>query len=211
MGFIKKNKNSEMPFFIQGMYATVLGVGFYKIALQNSSDWVLVQNFRELLHFFSLKVLWRFFTSEFFFRFLLFAFTLLLIAHNWFFYHLEKRQNRNESYWHYTPQIFALFFIAQMFGAIEVLNLQYWYVFAFFYSICNLINTLIIYDKRRDKIIQYSIHSLISIVTFLLIPSNFAFPDYHIALATTSIIIIILWFFKPKISSNETPEEIISL
>ncbi len=195
-----------MPLFIQGMYATVLGVSFYKIALIQSDIWKPVQNVSEFFAFFKPQIIWAFFQSEYCFRFLLFASMLLILAHDWFSYHLEKRTDEDKNYWYYAPQLFSLFFLAQMFGAIEVLNFQYWYVFAFWYTISNIVNIGVIYspNDRPHKIKIYAIHTAITGIGFFIVPEKFKWPTYHIALGLTFLIVVLLWKWKPKKESDTT-------
>ncbi len=194
---------SEMPLFIQGMYATVLGVSFYRIALQDKDNWILARSWTEVCSFFFSPTLGLFLISESFFRFLIFAFMVLIVAHDWYSYHSEKRQTEAQrSFWYYSPQILALVFIAQMFGAIEVLNLKYWYIFGFWYTICNTISISVNHEKNKGYL-WYGVHAFVALVGFLLVPSSFVWPWYHVALGITVGIVGSLWYYFDKRLSTQ--------
>lgn len=193
---------SEMPLFIQGMYATVLGVSFYKIALQDADAWKPVENLDELKFF--IFNFGSFISSVSVFKFILFGFTLLILAHDWYTYHIEKKEKSKENYWRYLPQVFSLFFLAQMFASIEILNLKFWYIFAFGYTIANIFNMLVTYPKKywRNKMIKYIIH-IITTIVFFWVPNKFQANWYYIAFVITVASVTYSWHMKFKHTEEE--------
>ncbi len=91
-------KNPLMPNFMQAMYGTVIGVGSLEYVFSVSD------------------------TSNSVFRFLFFAFTIVIIAHDWYVYHKLERKS-DEKFWPYTLQIGSLFFLAQMMYAAKSMNI----------------------------------------------------------------------------------------
>lgn len=174
--------------FIQAMYGTVLGVNFYKIATENDTDYL-----------FSLPQI---------FYAALFCCTIIIVAHDWFHYHrIEPGENEKRSFWYYTPQIFSLFFLAEMFSSINDQKPQYWYGFSLGYTVFNIVNFLVS-KRKRDylSIIKYVTHINIGIAGIVFF--GWIFPqqvswEHFVALAFTMLVVVFIWYFEtPKSNTN---------
>lgn len=200
-----KTIKSEMPAFIQGMYATVLGVSFYK-AFEKESVWLPAQTKEEAIAFFG-GGLWREYgTSVHFMALAFFMLTLTIFAHDWYRYHKDKAHT--DSFWRYLPQVFAIFFLAQMLIAIERHNLKYWFGFAMLYSLCNISNAIWMYDKRImwRRIGKNAVHFGVATICFLFVPAEFECWGYWFAFGFTTIVVFTFWLTEDKDKPNgETP------
>lgn len=200
-----------MPVFIQTMYGAVLGVNFYQIITEKTERLVP-----------SLGAFLNFYRSESVFQFLLFSFTLLIVAHDWFSYNEEggaDEKNTVGNYWGYVPQIFSLFFISQMFVATKFVNFQCWYLFAFWYTICNIMNGALQYMAKReinklpalvsslkrtmkDNGKRYIFHGAITISGYVITTLYQNIILFDLLLIVTAAIVIWLWSKKAKASRN---------
>ncbi|WP_447636577.1 hypothetical protein [Flavobacterium microcysteis] len=126
MSGTEAENKSQMPQFIQAMYGTMLGVSFYK------------SNFFEK---YKIDIDNGGFPIDkpVTFYLLLFCFTLLIAAHDWFYFH--KNYDKQDKFWPYIPQVFSLFFLSQMFvvASNEKPYIE-WFVYGFFYTIVNIVN-----------------------------------------------------------------------
>jgi hypothetical protein len=191
----QKPIKGEMPVFMQALYGTVIGISFLKTFEGADTS----------VYWFSWKTISSFIFGREFYNFFLFAITLLIAAHDWYSYHNNKKII-TDKFWHHVPQIFSLFFLAQMFLAATAGNSKYWYGHAFFYTMCNIINLYMPNDNRAKKNYKwiYPIHISLTLLGLCFFSNNFSYHWSHFAfIAVTFIMVSILWKFMDKQSSSQ--------
>lgn len=209
-------KRSEMPSFIQAMYGTILGLSFYKQLVSTDKDLVFVNSWKEAIAVFKLQQVQGF---------ILFMFTLVITAYDWFSYHKTlRRGGRNEKFIRHLPHICSLFFLSQMFVATENLKLQYWFAFAFWYTLSNIAKFLIVKsddDREREESgetadnriicfnwIKFFLHGILTAGSFwLLTYSNIT--SFSIAIPTI-VIVIILWIIEHRLHKSKKKSTVVT-
>ena len=184
-----RSRKDDIPVFIQAMYGTIAGISFYKIAVPQPGPLRLVETWDELT---------TFLTSAPFFRFLFFALTLLVIAQD-LRSKYQLKENTHTSYWHYLPQMLAIFCLSQMFVAVETLSLKYWYAYLFGHTICQAVS-FSLQHKRTNKTktavqyLRFLINLFLAEILFFTIPFAFFWPTYLLALVVSTYILVFSWW-----------------
>jgi hypothetical protein len=187
-------KKSEMHAFIQVLYSVVIAVSFYQVLPDMKGHLVFIPP-SEWLEF--LK------TREGF-KFLLFLFTYIIAAHDWFSYHRNK-QIQNDIFMAYVPQILALLFLSQMFVSATQVHFQAWYIFGFWYTVTNIINWIFyrwntykfsVLIKNWPHTLKYGLHLLIGATGFFYISNGDPSNGDFLALIGTIVVVICLWLIK---------------
>lgn len=185
-------KKTEMHTFIQMLYSVVIAVSFYQAAITVDGHLAFTTDF---------KAFWESIPKEQAFRGLLFVFTYIIAAHDWFSYHRSKDEDK-DNFWAYIPQIFSLLFLSQMFVAANGAHFQEWYMFGFWYTVSNVGGAFVFNRKRALRstyIVKYISHFIVAIVGFILTANNYpATNNYFFYLVITIIIVLILWFFDDR-------------
>lgn len=189
---IEAENKSQMPQFIQAMYGTMLGVSFYKSNFFEKYK-IDLSNWKQGIPYDKPET----------FYLGLFCFTLLIAAHDWFYFH--KNYVKKDKFWPYIPQMFSLFFLSQMFVvASNEKPYVEWFVYGLFYTITNIINKYVITNtpKKRWK---YLTHILLIAIGFFVIYLNKDFDPLlwngvNFAIAT---IICILWWIEGSQKSEK--------
>lgn len=184
-----RSRKEKMPVFIQAMYGTVIGLSFFQLALKTPA---------ELDIFSSSPMLTDFLTSTSFFRLLFLVLTILMVAQEWVAQEQTKKAKR-PLYWHYIPQLLALFCLSQMFAALETLQLKYWYANALGYTLCNVLGFFLSNREphKTTNILQY-LRYLIQVflleIFFFIIPADFIWPFHLIAFLVTAYVLVFIWW-----------------
>ena len=176
-----KDNNSQMPQFIQALFGTILGVSFYKS-----------QFFEE--YKIDLGNFYKLYDKPETFYFLLFSFTLLIAAHDWFSFH--KKSILKDNFWNYVPQIFSLFFLSQML-IVASSNKPYseWFIYGFFYTGFNILNSIGLIAKVNWW--KYFIHIfLIMIGVLVTYNSNFSFITWNVMGFCVIFTVCLVWWIE---------------
>lgn len=218
MNSVNKSFDHQMNVFIQNMYGVILGVSFYQAfnttnSVIKDAAHVTPYNWYQAYKDIFIPINGTFENNcIILFKVLLFATTLLIAAHDWFSYHkYEYRSNLGKNkFAFYVPQIASLFFISQMFIASSNVNFKYWFGFAIWYTVCNIINWMISHESIKSLTIKpygwiYLVHILITVAGFIFIPSHFIFWIYLLALVITLAFVIYLW----SVMENNHKQEIL--
>jgi hypothetical protein len=131
-----EENNSKMLELMEVLYGTVAAVSFYNIYTSETKT-PLAHN------------LWLFADAPVNFKLLLFLFTLIILAHDWYYYHSKVVDKK---FIHYVPQILSLYFLSQMFVCATNGFLSSWYSFGFWYTISGILRLLLGLREGKNKV-----------------------------------------------------------
>lgn len=183
-----RSRKEKIPVFIQVLYGTVLGLSFFRLAFNTRGNLRVVASTEEMI---------TFLTSADFFKFLFFILTILILAHDW---SSQKKYVKSHSdYWQHIPQILALFCLAQMFVSLETFNLKYWYAAFCGYTLSALLNFFLKHKgnspaENAIHCLRFLIQLFLAEIFFFVIPSDFIWSYYLIALSVTAYILVFIWW-----------------
>lgn len=137
----QKTMENKMDDFIQALYGVVIGVGSMEVIWKQTSP-APISAFQVM---FSL-------------------FTLIIGAHDWHAYFLERGSRRYTNFLSFVPPIGALFFLGQMVGASTKVDLVRWYLSGLGYTLFNILGMFSYLGKRTRvgmRALTYLIHLLL--------------------------------------------------
>lgn len=184
-----RSRKEKMPVIIQAVYGTVIGLSFFQLALKIPAGPGMIS---------SASTLTGFLTSPSFFRLLFLVLSILLVAQEWA---AQERATKAKHplYWHYIPQLLALFCLSQTFASLEMLDLKYWYANALGYTMCNVFS-FFLSNKEAHKTtnllqyLRYLIQIFLLEIFFFIIPPDFIWPFQLIAFLVTTYVLVFTWW-----------------